>query len=617
MPSDYTEIFGLELQATGENLNSWGGPNGLNRAFRLVDDAASVETIALTGNLTLSNTLSAPNQARKGSLIFTDGGLSAIPVVTIPAVKRLRYVENQGATYAITFTAGGATASLAAGRKGFLLCTGTDVFVFDPIQAVGPFVSSAQDAADRAQLWATFLNTAVAGGEYSAKEHAIGTSVPAGSAKSWATKTGSAVAASEFSAKEYAQGSTATGGTAKQWSTSVAIVAGGFKGARGYAEDAASSAGTANDSAEAASSSEDAAAGFATVSGNEADRAQGYADALNLPAISIADAGKALVINDAGTGYDKRLTGATLARSSRTSNTVISKLDSSSIIDITSGTFTQTFSSPSALGNGWFAYIRNSGTGDITIPASDGRTNWIMYPNETRLFHSDGTTLRSVVVVPFSKTFTASGTFIKPPGYSNFEALVWSAGESGSKSGSAAAARGGASGGCFPFKLPESSLALSEVITIGAGGAAVTGSASGNAGGASSIGAVAVISGASNGAGGGIAVGNDGASAAVGFASAPNSSFSNSTIWGGFNASSDASSNGQSSQYGGGCGGGINGSGVIRTPGLSVFAGNGGAASDAGNGADGVAPAGGGGATRTGASSGAGARGEIRIWGVA
>lgn len=36
---------------------------------------------------------------------------------------------------------------------------------------------------------------------------------------------------------------------------------------------------------------------------DEADRAQGYADGLNLPAITVADAGKALVANAEGTGY--------------------------------------------------------------------------------------------------------------------------------------------------------------------------------------------------------------------------------------------------------------------------------------------------------------------------
>tara|TARA_X000001388_G_scaffold77133_1_gene76664 strand:+ start:351 stop:1958 length:1608 start_codon:yes stop_codon:yes gene_type:complete len=52
---------------------------------------------------------------------------------------------------------------------------------------------------------------------WSAKEHAIGTAVPEGSAKDWATQDTTAIASSLFSAKEYASGSNATGGTAKEW----------------------------------------------------------------------------------------------------------------------------------------------------------------------------------------------------------------------------------------------------------------------------------------------------------------------------------------------------------------------------------------------------------------
>ena len=48
----------------------------------------------------------------------------------------------------------------------------------------------------------------------------------------------------------------------------------------------------------------------------------------------------------------------------------------------------------------------------------------------------------------------------------------------------------------------------------------------------------------------------------------------------------------------------------------SVFGGAGGNASVASNGSDGTAPGGGGGATKSGTTSGAGARGELRIWGI-
>src|ERR1041384_5021649 len=181
MPSTYTDILGLELQETGENLNSWG--LRLNQALRLVDDSQNFEVIALTGNLALSNTMNQPNQARKAALAFTDGGLNAAPTVPLPPVQRLRYVENRGATYAITFTAGGVAGVLPPGRKALVLCNGTDVSVVDWVAATDDARIAAQAARDLAQAWASLLGTQVAGIDYSAREYAVGSVVPVGSAK--------------------------------------------------------------------------------------------------------------------------------------------------------------------------------------------------------------------------------------------------------------------------------------------------------------------------------------------------------------------------------------------------------------------------------------------------
>ena len=52
-----------------------------------------------------------------------------------------------------------------------------------------------------AQEWATKTGSAVSGTDFSAKEHAVGTTVTTGSAKDWATKLGTAVVGTDFSAK--------------------------------------------------------------------------------------------------------------------------------------------------------------------------------------------------------------------------------------------------------------------------------------------------------------------------------------------------------------------------------------------------------------------------------
>ena len=102
MPSTPSSRLRIELQATGENLNQWGQKVNDNALVMLEEAIAKVTPIALTGNKTLTTLNYTTDEARSAALIFTDGGLSAIPVVTIPAVSKLYYVENLGATYSIT-----------------------------------------------------------------------------------------------------------------------------------------------------------------------------------------------------------------------------------------------------------------------------------------------------------------------------------------------------------------------------------------------------------------------------------------------------------------------------------------------------------------------------------
>ena len=132
MPSEYTTRHGFEKQGTGENINAWG--ERLNNALDLVDESISGRAeISLTGNYTLDNTLNESNEMRRAVLIFTDGGLTAAPTVIIRDVERQYFVENRGATYAITFTAGGTTGSVPAGATAWVTCDGYNVKVFDPL----------------------------------------------------------------------------------------------------------------------------------------------------------------------------------------------------------------------------------------------------------------------------------------------------------------------------------------------------------------------------------------------------------------------------------------------------------------------------------------------------
>lgn len=77
--------------------------------------------------------------------------------------------------------------------------------------------------------------------------------------------------------------------------------------------------------------------------------------------------------------------------------------DLSKLIDATSGTFTLGFSGVATLGSGWFCYVKNSGTGTVTLDPNasetiDGLTSFVMYPDEVRLVQCDGTALRSILI---------------------------------------------------------------------------------------------------------------------------------------------------------------------------------------------------------------------------
>lgn len=338
-------------------------------------------------------------------------------------------------------------------------------------------------------------------------------------------------------------------------------------------------------------------------------------------------------INISGIQGPEQTSPAKIYLSERTANAQLGASDIGKIVKVTSGTFLQTFAAAATLGAGWWCYYKNAGTGDVTIDpygseTIDGVTSFVMYPGETRFIQCDGTGFSSIIVAQFSKTFTSSGTFYKPPGYSAFGAFLWSGGASGNRSGSTTVtAFGGAGGGCFAFTIPEVLLSASETVLVGAGGNSST-TSSGNAGGNTSIGSVATVYGGSTYENGGSVLSGIAVQPYVtpiqGFVGAAraNRMPAPSTIYGGAASSYHSETPSYTpfagnSIYGGACGGGVSTVGVVATPGTSTFGGDGGAASISTNGSAGVAPGGGGGGTQTGTQSGAGARGECRIWGIA
>ncbi len=269
----------------------------------------------------------------------------------------------------------------------------------------------------------------------------------------------------------------------------------------------------------------------------------------------------------------------------------------------------------------------------------------------------------SVVV----ETFTSSGNFSEDPDDVVYFVEAWGGGGSGGvaiRSATNASAGGGGGGAYASAWLLPSQISSPVTVTVGAGGAAKTttnaaGSAIGNSGGNSSFGSFLTAYGGgpggfnvnslsvSGGGGGGLT-----SAGGVGFLHIPGLP----TPWvetatadiraivglgvygGGVGAYFSWSTNGKSSVFGGGGGGGFATSaltaggsiyggggggsgadnGIALSGGTSVFGGAGGAGTSNGNGVDGSIPGGGGGGGTRSASgsttSGAGGRGEVRVW---
>ena len=352
-------------------------------------------------------------------------------------------------------------------------------------------------------------------------------------------------------------------------------------------------------------------------------------------------------------------TSPSVIRSARTSNTILAAGDNYTLIDITSGTFTQTFTAAATLGSGWYCYIKNSGTGDITLDPDaseliDGLTSYVMYPGECRLIQCTGTAFTSVVITPFKRTIlTTLNPFTTPPGYQQFGGLLHGGGGGGGKGAAGFYTGGGGGGCCTPFSLTSAAMGASQIITIGAGGIATTTNGAGGDGGTSSIGTLVYAYGGGGGGGNGAAdayggggggcfsvgiTGTGSANArggkpyitdssngqsmcgvyggARGQGSTDNAGDRDSVYGGGGGGSSATANLAGSSLYGGAGGGGVSAANAALNPGTSVFGGAGGAASVAGNGTAGTVPAGGGGATHTGTNSGAGGAGKCEIWGI-
>jgi hypothetical protein len=132
MPSTYTNILRLELQADGENDGTWGQILNDNVIALIEDAVAGTASISTTGGTTtLSTNDGADDQARR-KVLDVSGSLGSDAIIEVPAQSKTYVVRNRtsGSQTVEVLVAGQSAGNgvvVPQGETQSLYCDGSDV----------------------------------------------------------------------------------------------------------------------------------------------------------------------------------------------------------------------------------------------------------------------------------------------------------------------------------------------------------------------------------------------------------------------------------------------------------------------------------------------------------
>ena len=134
MASTYSPNLRIELIATGEQSNTWGGTTNNNLGTLIEQAISGVVSIDVSaGNVTLTALQGAEDQSRQMVIIAT-GTAGVTRTITAPAVNKVYSVVNNSNTTVSFIASGGTGVTLIAGAKKYVYCDGTNFY--DAINAV-------------------------------------------------------------------------------------------------------------------------------------------------------------------------------------------------------------------------------------------------------------------------------------------------------------------------------------------------------------------------------------------------------------------------------------------------------------------------------------------------
>jgi len=179
-------------------------------------------------------------------------------------------------------------------------------------------------------------------------------------------------------------------------------------------------------------------------------------------------------------------TAKTTPISTRTGDTILAGADAGTLIDVSSGTFSQTFTAAATLGAGWYVYYRNRGTGTVTLDPSgsetiDGLTTGVLLPGMAGMIICTGS---AFLFVRYSNNvlmelLTSGTSWTAPLGVRSVRVRAQGGGGGGGRTSATAIGSGGAAGG---YAETIYSVVPGTAYTYGIGAAGSAGAASGASG---------------------------------------------------------------------------------------------------------------------------------------